>query len=143
MKEEGWGYCTEFLIHGPGLDPDRLRDELAALGESALVVGDPDLVRVHIHTAEPAPLIALASSRGRLSKLKVEDMSAQHHDVLDRAADAERAETADDGAGRRCGGRRRTRRARPSGWCRWLPAAASATSSPASAPTRSSRAARP
>ncbi|PZR82793.1 MAG: hypothetical protein DLM65_03090 [Candidatus Aeolococcus gillhamiae] len=90
MKEEGWGYCTEFLIHGPGLDPERLRDELGKLGESALVVGDPELVRVHIHTGEPAPLIALASSRGRLSKLKVEDMSAQHHDVLGRADAAER-----------------------------------------------------
>jgi uncharacterized protein len=91
MKEEGWGYCTEFLIHGPGLNPESLRDELGRLGESALVVGDPDLVRVHIHTGEPAPLIALASSRGRLSKLKVEDMSAQHHDVLDRADAAEAA----------------------------------------------------
>ena len=95
MKEEGWGYCTEFLIHGPGLNPDSLRDELGELGESALVVGDPDLVRVHIHTGEPAPLIALASSRGRLSKLKVEDMSAQHHDVLDRADAAEAAGAAD------------------------------------------------
>lgn len=98
MKEEGWGYCTEFLIHGPGLDPERLRDELGKLGESALVVGDPELVRVHIHTGEPAPLIALASSRGRLSKLKVEDMSAQHHDVLDRADAAERGDAvAEDG----------------------------------------------
>ncbi|MDQ6847314.1 MAG: DAK2 domain-containing protein [Candidatus Dormibacteraeota bacterium] len=94
MKEEGWGYCTEFLIHGPGLDPEKLRDELGALGESALVVGDPELVRVHIHTGEPAPLITLASSRGRLSKLKVEDMSAQHHDVLDRADTAEQAHVA-------------------------------------------------
>jgi DAK2 domain fusion protein YloV len=94
MKEEGWGYCTEFLIHGPGLDPDSLRAELGRLGESALVVGDPELVRVHIHTAEPAPLIALASSRGRLSKLKVEDMSAQHHDVLDRADAADLVDTA-------------------------------------------------
>jgi hypothetical protein len=85
MKEEGWGYCTEFLIHGPGLSVDTLRDELAALGQSALVVGDAALVRVHIHTAEPAPLIATASRRGRLSKLKVEDMSAQHHEVLERA----------------------------------------------------------
>jgi dihydroxyacetone kinase-like predicted kinase len=49
------------------------------------VVGDPDLVRVHIHTGDPAGLIAAASSRGRMSKLKVEDMSAQHHDVLARA----------------------------------------------------------
>jgi uncharacterized protein len=91
MKEEGWGYCTEFLIHGPDLDVDTLRDELGALGESALVVGDAKLVRVHIHTGEPAPLIALASRRGRLSKLKVEDMSVQHHEVLERA-------DADDGA---------------------------------------------
>ena len=85
MKEEGWGYCTEFLVHGADLDVDTLRDELGALGESALVVGDTKLVRVHIHTGEPAPLIALASRRGRLSKLKVEDMSAQHHEVLERA----------------------------------------------------------
>ena len=84
-REQGWGYCTEFLINGPGLDVDAIRSELSALGESALVVGDPDLVRVHIHTGDPAGLIAAASSRGRMSKLKVEDMSAQHHDVLERA----------------------------------------------------------
>jgi uncharacterized protein len=88
-REQGWGYCTEFLINGPGLDVDAIRTELGALGESALVVGDPDLVRVHIHTGDPAGVIAAASSRGRMSKLKVEDMSAQHHEVLDRANAAE------------------------------------------------------
>jgi uncharacterized protein len=88
-REQGWGYCTEFLINGPGLDVDALRTELGALGESGLVVGDADLVRVHIHTGDPAGVIAAASSRGRMSKLKVEDMSAQHHEVLDRADAAE------------------------------------------------------
>ncbi len=84
-REEGWGYCTEFLIHGPGLDVDELRKVLAPLGESTLIVGDADLVRIHIHTADPATLITMAASRGRLSKLKVEDMTAQHHEVLERA----------------------------------------------------------
>ncbi|MFN2450812.1 MAG: DAK2 domain-containing protein [Candidatus Dormibacteria bacterium] len=88
--EGGWGYCTEFLIHGPGLEVDRIRDSLAPRGESALVVGDEELVRVHIHTFEPAVLIGAAAELGRLSKLKVEDMSAQHHDVRDRADAAER-----------------------------------------------------
>ncbi len=88
-REQGWGYCTEFLINGPGLDIDTIRAELSALGESALVVGDAELVRVHIHTGDPAGVIAVASSRGRMSKLKVEDMSAQHHDVLARAEAAE------------------------------------------------------
>jgi DAK2 domain fusion protein YloV len=101
-REQGWGYCTEFLLNGPGLDVEAIRAELGALGESALVVGDPDLVRVHIHTGDPAGLIAVASSRGRMSKLKVEDMSAQHHDVLERAdaKDAE-AEAAEPGAAER------------------------------------------
>ncbi len=90
-NEHGWGYCTEFLVHGPGIDPDKLRDALAVMGDSALVVGDPDLVRVHIHTEDPTALITEAALHGRLSKLKVEDMTAQHHDVLDRADAAERA----------------------------------------------------
>ena len=88
--EGGFGYCTEFLIHGKSLDVDRLRGELGAMGDSALVVGDDEMVRVHIHTFDPAALIAQAAQRGRLAKLKVEDMSQQHHDVLERAAAGER-----------------------------------------------------
>ncbi len=95
--EAGWGYCTEFLINGPGLDIDRLRTELSALGESALVVGDAEMVRVHIHTDDPARLIAAAAQRGRLARLKVEDMSAQHHEVLERAA-ADEAGASSNGA---------------------------------------------
>jgi DAK2 domain fusion protein YloV len=88
-REGGWGYCTEFVISGPGLDLDRLREELGGLGESSLVVGDSELVRVHIHTTDPAELIAIASQRGRLAQLKVEDMTAQHHEILERADRAE------------------------------------------------------
>src|SRR5439155_26452241 len=94
----GWGYCTEFLINGPGLDVEALRAELSALGESALVVGDQAMVHVHIHTAEPAVLITAAARRGQLAHLKVEDMSAQHHDVLERATADEAAEAAIESA---------------------------------------------
>jgi DAK2 domain fusion protein YloV len=97
-SEKGFGYCTEFLVAGPGLDVDTLRAELAALGESALVVGDSELVRVHIHTEDPARLITAAAQRGRLSKLKVEDMSAQHHEVLERAGAEEAALAGANGA---------------------------------------------
>ena len=79
------------MISGPGLDVDALREELGALGESGLVVGDGDLVRVHIHTADPAALIGVAAQRGGLSNLKVEDMTAQHHEILARADRTEMA----------------------------------------------------
>jgi DAK2 domain fusion protein YloV len=91
QRDDGWGYCTEFMISGPGLDIDAIRAELGALGESSLVVGDADLVRVHIHTADPAALIGIAAQRGGLSNLKVEDMTAQHHEILERAARTEAA----------------------------------------------------
>jgi len=90
-REEGFGYCTEFIISGNSLDVDALRVELGRLGESALVVGGPDLVRVHVHTSDPTAVIGAAAQRGRLSKLKVEDMTAQHHEVLERAGAAEAA----------------------------------------------------
>jgi fatty acid kinase len=77
--EMGWGYCTEFVINGEELPVDDVRSEIQRHGESALVVGDESAIKVHVHTHEPAVVIGYASGVGRLSRLKVDDMSAQHH----------------------------------------------------------------
>src|SRR5207244_12498091 len=86
LPEEGWGYCTEFLVLGEDLDVDRMREEIAALGNSALVVGESDLVKVHVHTDDPTRVIALASTFGRLDRLSVGDMSTQHRRLRQEAA---------------------------------------------------------
>ena len=75
----GWGYCTEFIINGEDLSVDEVRSEIQRHGESALVVGDDAAIKVHVHTQEPAVVIGYASGVGRLSRLKVDDMSSQHH----------------------------------------------------------------
>jgi len=75
----GWGYCTEFIINGDHLALDAVRSEIQRHGESALVVGDESAIKVHVHTHEPAVVIGYASGVGRLSRLKVDDMSSQHH----------------------------------------------------------------
>jgi dihydroxyacetone kinase-like predicted kinase len=41
LPEGGWGYCTEFLVEGSGLDIDVIRDQIEALGNSVMVVGEP------------------------------------------------------------------------------------------------------
>lgn len=79
--EVGWGYCTEFVIQGDRLPLEQVRTEIARRGESALVVGDEEAIRVHVHTHEPAALISYASSVGVVIRLKVDDMSAQHHRI--------------------------------------------------------------
>ncbi|MBO0688340.1 MAG: DAK2 domain-containing protein [Candidatus Dormibacteraeota bacterium] len=86
LPEEGWGYCTEFLVAGQGLDVDALRGEIAAEGNSVLVVGDPELVKVHVHTEEPTRVINLASAHGRIERLNVGDMSSQHRRIREEAA---------------------------------------------------------
>jgi len=80
--EEGWGFCAEFLIEAPSKPFDDVRRELTPMGNSAVIVGDDSLIRVHIHTLDPGGLIAQATAYGTLQKLKVEDMTRQHHEIL-------------------------------------------------------------
>ena len=83
LPEGGWGYCTEFLIEGTNLDIDRIRKQIESLGNSVLVVGEPELVKVHVHTDDPTRVIALAGGYGKLLKLNVGDMSTQHRRILE------------------------------------------------------------
>jgi hypothetical protein len=85
LPEEGWGYCTEFLIKGDDLDVEEIRSQIVALGNSVLVVGDPELVKVHVHTDDPTKVIALASRHGTLDRLNVGDMSTQHKRIRDQS----------------------------------------------------------
>src|SRR5947208_4478841 len=83
LPEGGWGYCTEFLIEGNGLDTDLIRGQIESLGNSVLVVGEPELVKVHVHTDDPTGVINLAGGYGKLLKLNVGDMSTQHRRILE------------------------------------------------------------
>ena len=94
LPEEGWGYCTEFLIEGKDMSVDEIRDTIAAMGNSALVVGDEDLIRVHVHTNEPTKVLAYASGIGTLARTKVDDMSKQHRVILQAEANGKSPEKA-------------------------------------------------
>ncbi|HEV3232644.1 MAG TPA: DAK2 domain-containing protein [Candidatus Dormibacteraeota bacterium] len=95
--EEGWGFCTEFIIESPRPGFDRVRDELTPMGNSAVIVGDDSVVRIHIHTLDPGALIAHATAYGTLQKLKVEDMTRQHREILAEDHGTAPAEAAAEG----------------------------------------------
>ena len=100
LPEGGWGYCTEFLIEGTNLDVDRIRSQIEAMGNSVLVVGEPELVKVHVHTDEPTKVIALAGGFGKLQRLSVGDMSTQHRRILEQeSTDAAGKPTRENGVG--------------------------------------------
>ena len=91
LPEGGWGYCTEFLIEGTDLNTDVIRTQIEAMGNSVLVVGEPELVKVHVHTDDPTTVINLAGGYGKLLKLNVGDMSTQHKRIIESQSPATKA----------------------------------------------------
>jgi DAK2 domain fusion protein YloV len=75
---DDYGYCTEFLLEGEGLDLEALKRQVRTLGESVLVVGEPALAHVHLHALDPGPALSLGVRLGRLRSVKIENMDAQH-----------------------------------------------------------------
>ena len=82
--ETPYGYCTEFLISSQELDREAIRRRVAQMGQSVLVVGDAEVVRVHLHTTDPGGAISFGTSLGSLSGVKVEDMEAQLQAFVER-----------------------------------------------------------
>ena len=82
IPDEEWGYCTQFVIKGDALSVEQIRGELQEIAASALVVGDEELVRIHGHTEDPGQLLSYAVKFGRLQRISIEDMDAQHDEWL-------------------------------------------------------------
>lgn len=72
-------FCTELLLEDTSLEAHALRDLLEAYGDSLIVAGNPPALKLHVHTAEPKAVLAVAAQHGRVSRKKIEDMALQHH----------------------------------------------------------------
>jgi DAK2 domain fusion protein YloV len=85
--EVGYGYDVQFIIVGHGLDVYRIRGEIDAMGDSTLVVGDVEKVKVHVHVPDPGVPISYAAKWGSLRDVVVEDMQSQYQEfILGRSA---------------------------------------------------------
>lgn len=71
-------YCTEFLLKGTGLVVDSIRKDLEDSGDSLLVVGTSELVKIHIHTNNPGLILEYSVSLGDLSEIKIDNMAEQN-----------------------------------------------------------------
>jgi DAK2 domain fusion protein YloV len=80
LVEHHWNfrYCTEFILKGSWISEDTIKNTLASMGDSILVVGDSRLARVHVHTGQPEEVLRFASTLGQVSSIKVDDMLVQH-----------------------------------------------------------------
>jgi dihydroxyacetone kinase-like predicted kinase len=52
-QEIKYMYCTELFITGNEIEIEAIKKELSGLGDSMIVIGTGELVKIHIHTNNP------------------------------------------------------------------------------------------
>ena len=87
-NNDEFGYCTEFIMRlGPDsvkrpFQKNRFTSVLNSHGNSLVVVQDEDIVKVHVHTLNPGNILSYAQNFGEFVKLKIENMTEQHNEIL-------------------------------------------------------------
>ncbi|MGI5891761.1 MAG: DAK2 domain-containing protein [Bacillota bacterium] len=78
-----YAYCTELLIKGHDLPAEEIRARLSQEpeGDSLLVVGTQDMIKIHIHTNDPGNVLQYATEWGSLHDIKIENMRDQYEDL--------------------------------------------------------------
>ncbi len=77
-----YGYCTEFFIKGKSMNLEFYKNAIMGMGDSLIVVGDENLIKVHIHTNNPGLIIEKGMEFGYLSSIKIDNMREQHNELL-------------------------------------------------------------
>ena len=79
MEELEYRYDTQLLIDGENLDEDEINDYITEhfKGDSLLVVGDEELIKLHYHTNEPWLILEYCRTLGEIYDIVVEDMDRQ------------------------------------------------------------------
>lgn len=70
-------YCTELILKGAALNQDGLSSELEPWGDSLLVVGDPSMLKVHIHSNHPGRVLEICLNQGSLHEVHINNMVEQ------------------------------------------------------------------
>ena len=72
-------YDTQLLIEGEDLDEDVISDHIINTfkGDSLLVAGDEELIKIHFHTNEPWKILEYGTTLGEIFDIVIEDMDRQ------------------------------------------------------------------
>ncbi|MBN1197516.1 MAG: DAK2 domain-containing protein, partial [Candidatus Aminicenantes bacterium] len=80
-------YCTEAILEGKAMDHSRIRQAVAGMGDSLVIAGSPEKLRLHIHSNDPSHVFASLLDFGRITRQKADDMEMQYQVMNHRKAD--------------------------------------------------------
>jgi DAK2 domain fusion protein YloV len=88
LEEIEFPYDIQLLLIGDGLEAEELREQLLPLGDCVLVVGTPQMLKIHIHTDNPAPVMEACVQRGEMRSIEILNMREQQEALLNGAEQA-------------------------------------------------------
>ena len=74
-------FCTECAIESKNIDKVELKSTIKSLGDSMVIAGTKDRVKIHIHTNTPTKFFKICGAYGKVVDRKVDDMTKQEHTV--------------------------------------------------------------
>ncbi|MEI7663252.1 MAG: DegV family protein [Bacteroidota bacterium] len=80
-------FCTEALISGKDMDKHKIRNYILHCGDSLVVAGSPQKIRVHIHSDFPAEVFSQLQQFGNITYQKVDDMVMQNEIQFNRKSE--------------------------------------------------------
>ena len=75
--DSSYRFCAEVLLSGHRLDPGQVSARVAPLGDSLVVAGGGDRLRIHLHTDAPRRFIEEVERLGVVEATKLDDMLVQ------------------------------------------------------------------
>jgi len=84
-----FGYCSEILLQLMAykcdidtFDLEGMRSFLNSIGDSLVLVKTGSIIKIHVHTFTPYKLLEYAQQFGEFIKIKIENMTLQHSEVV-------------------------------------------------------------
>ncbi|AET70123.1 DAK2 domain fusion protein YloV [Desulfosporosinus orientis DSM 765] len=74
-------YCTEFLVKGKDLRVEQIKQDLSGRGDCLLVVGTPEVVKIHVHVKNPGKILDYAIQWGSLHQVQIHNMLEQNENM--------------------------------------------------------------
>jgi len=95
-------YDVQFILIGASLSVEEVRHKIDGMGDSTVVVGDKNTIKVHVHVKDPGLPLSYGIRLGAVTDVVVENMQMQMEEIINEAAPAAISEpdTSSDEPGR-------------------------------------------
>jgi len=81
-----YAYCTQTLINvkDKSVEIDDIKNDIEQFGDSLMVVGDEEIIKIHIHTNHPGIILEYALKIGSLKDIKIDNMKLQNAEMREK-----------------------------------------------------------